>query len=96
MEQYVEIMLTILTFCTGAVAIATFSNNRRKDSKMAGEKNGTISADLQYIKSVLLDVRTETKEINRMLEDHSERIARVEESCKQAHKRIDEWVKEGE
>lgn len=85
-----DILLTLLTFFTGITAILTFINNRKKDNVNEGKENGALKADLQYIKSVLIDVRSETQSINKTLDMHTERLARVEESTKQAHKRLNE------
>lgn len=85
----VEILLTILTIFSGVTAILTFFGNRRKDHQNEGETSGLIKADLQYIKTTLEDVKNDTRNINIHLDNHSDRLARVEESAKQAHKRID-------
>ncbi|MEG1609533.1 MAG: hypothetical protein RR348_06655 [Clostridia bacterium] len=49
-----------------------------------------IGADNQYIKRRIDDVLLEQRETNKTLDAHGERLTRVEESAKQAHKRIDE------
>lgn len=54
-----------------------------------------LSADIQYIKRRVDDVLLEQKDTNKTLDAHAERIARVEEAVKQAHKRIDEHIKKG-
>lgn len=86
----ISILLTFLTVATGITTILNFFNIRRKDNRSDDEKQGHLQADLAYIKSVLIDVRQETKEISQLVSDHGERLTRVEESCKQAHKRITE------
>lgn len=88
-SSFIEVLLTLLTITTGITAILNFANIRRKDNKTDNAKEGELQSDIQYIKSILIDVRSETKEINKLLDTHSEHIARVEESCKQAHKRLD-------
>lgn len=88
-----DILLTLLTFFTGATTILTFISNRKKDNVNEGKESGSLKADLQYIKSVLIDVRNETKSINNTLDIHTERLTRVEESTKQAHKRLNEHEK---
>lgn len=84
-----DILLTILTLVTGVLAILTFFNGRKKENRQDGEKVGNLRADLQYIKEVLIDVRTETKEINKLLDDHSSRLAHCEEKLKSAFARIE-------
>lgn len=67
---------------------------RKKDE---GEESGTLKTDMAYIKrridDVLLEQRDTNKalnETNKALNTLSERVTRVEESTKQAHKRIDD------
>lgn len=57
--------------------------------KKKGEHQGNISTDIKYIREKTDDVLLEQKDIRRSLDGYSERLVRVEESSKQAHKRID-------
>lgn len=88
--NYTEIILTMLTITTGVLTVATFILNRGRATKQSGEAAGALQSDIKYIKDILLDVRNETKEINKLLENHSIEIARAQESIKSAHKRLDE------
>lgn len=90
---YTDIILTILSVATGVLAIVTFFKNGKKDNVKSGEEEGLLKADLTYIKDLLSEIKTETKEINKMLESHSVDIARVEQDVKSAHKRIDDAIK---
>ena len=85
-----EIILSTLAAAVSILSIVTFFNGRKKDDRASGKESGELRADLKYIKDVLLDVRGETKEINKLLENHSVEIARARESISSAHKRIDE------
>ena len=87
--EYTNIILTALTITTGVLAVVNFFASRRKDSKKDGEREATLRSDLQYIKEVLLDVRRETKEINQLLDKHSERLTKLEEKLKSAFERIE-------
>lgn len=86
---YTDIILTALTIATGVLAVANFFNGRKKDNRQDGEREATLRSDLQYIKDVLIDVRRETKEINQLLDKHSERLTKVEEKIKSAFERLD-------
>lgn len=66
-----------------------YSKGAKKDSYKDGEQDSTLKSDTQYIKRRVDDVLLEQRNINNTLSSHSERITRVEESAKQAHKRID-------
>lgn len=58
--------------------------------KKESEDEGSLKSDMQYIKRRADDTLLELRSVNTTLSTHSERITRVEESAKQAHKRIDE------
>lgn len=87
--EYSNIILTLLTIVTGVLAVVNFFNGRKKENKQDGATEATLRSDLQYIKDVLIDVRRETKEINQLLDKHSERLTKVEEKLKNAFERID-------
>lgn len=46
-------------------------------------------ADVEYIKRGVDDIRLEQKAQGKRIDELSERVTRVEESAKQAHKRLD-------
>lgn len=71
------------------LAVSTFFNNRKKDSKKEGAQEATFHADLRYIKELLQDVRSEMKELTKSIDQHSEKIAKCEERLKSAFARIE-------
>ena len=73
----------------------TYVNKQRETTQGEGQADGSLRSDTQYIMRRIDDVLLEQRSINGTLGVHSERITRVEESAKQAHKRIDE-IKESE
>lgn len=78
------------TFIGFIITIATYSRNRDKDVRSGAAEQATINAKLDVInggvESLRVDFKLEQKERAAL----SERVTRVEESAKQAHKRIDE------
>lgn len=73
-----------------------FLRTKKKDDQSEGESRGVMASDLGYIKAGVDDLKKETRETRTDVRGLSERITRCEESCKQAHHRIDEIVsKEG-
>ncbi len=58
--------------------------------KSENEDSGALKSDTEYIKRRIDDVLLEQKDKNKSINALSERVTRVEESAKQAHKRIDE------
>ena len=51
-----------------------------------------MRTDVEYIKRGVDDIRTEAKVQNQRLDMLCDRVARVEESAKSAHKRLDEHI----
>lgn len=72
------------------IAWATFSKNTKKATSDEGENKGVLASDIGYIKAGVDDLKREIREIRHEVGELSTRVARCEESCKQAHKRIDE------
>jgi hypothetical protein len=82
------------TVCGIVFGYIGYSKGSKKDSYKDGDEKGGIKADLQYMKRLMEDVLLEQKDTNKSINALSERVTRVEESTKQAHKRIDEFKKE--
>lgn len=72
------------------VGIYGATRNFKNDSKTEGQTEGGFKADLAYIKKRTEDILLEQKDTNRNLSLITERLVRVEESSKSAHKRLDE------
>lgn len=84
----------IISLVVGAVGIVfglvTLFRNKRIDDNAEGVANGTIMSDIGYIKSGVDDIKSEQKEQRKTNMEIVSRLTAVEESTKQAHKRIDE------
>ena len=72
------------------LAVSTFFNARKKDSKHEGAQEAAFHSDLKYIKELLQDVRSEMKELTKSIDQHSERIAKCEERLHSAFHRIEQ------
>ena len=72
-----------------AISFLTFNRNRDKDLKDKATNDAVIGTKLDGIGSSVESIRIDTKVTGRRLEEMSERVIRVEESAKQAHKRLD-------
>ena len=79
------IIAAIAAICT----IVTFTINRGKDKYQEGNDDGGIRGDIKYMRNSFDDLRLDVKEIARKQDQQGERLTRVEESVKSAHKRID-------
>lgn len=65
------------------------SRQLRQDFKAEGGSEGALRQDVEYIKRGVDDIRVDVRMQGQRIEAVSERVTRVEESTKQAHKRID-------
>ena len=83
-----EIMAYIGLVAT-ACSIAGFWIGRKREARQEGAAEGGIRSDVEYIKRRSDDTLLEVKDINKSISNLSERVTRVEESSKQAHKRLD-------
>lgn len=84
-----DILLTLLTFATGMATISNFYVARKKDSKSEGAQEATFGADLRYIKELLQDVRSETRDIKTAQNLHSEHLAQLDAQLQAAMERIE-------
>lgn len=85
-----DLLLAIMSLL---IAFSTFWNNKRKDNQQDGERSGVVSTELTNIKTLLEEVRNETRAIKNSVSDHSERLARCEakvESVLQRVKRLEQ------
>lgn len=61
----------------------------KREAEESAEAEAVQRADVEYIKRGVDDMKVEQKLQGQRFEAFSERLTRVEESAKQAHKRID-------
>ena len=84
--------IVIGVFCTvlgGVLGYVAFLRGTKKDSKDEGKQDGTILTELGYIKGGVDDIKRKQEKQDEQYLGMSERVARVEESAKSAHHRID-------
>lgn len=67
-----------------------FSRKKNKETEERGENRGFLASDIGYIKAGVDDLKRESRETRHEVGELSTRVARCEEACKQAHRRIDE------
>ena len=65
------------------------SRTVRQDTVDEASQDARLRADMEYIKRGIDDVRLEQRVQGQRFDALAERVTRVEESAKQAHKRID-------
>lgn len=91
--NYLEVILTLLTIVGGLLTIATFTNNRNKDSKSSGEQTGAMSQKLDDITRRLEEIQADVREVRKGEEQTGKEVIAIRESTKSAHKRIDSLEK---
>ena len=79
----------IIALCALAVAVVSLLLKGRGETKEAAEARGRMEAKLDGVGSDVKDVRDEVKDMRRSEEALGQRVAKVEDSCKNAHHRID-------
>lgn len=65
------------------------SRSMRQEEVREAGAGATLQTDVEYIKRGVDDIRVDVKVQGQRLDGAIERITRVEESAKQAHKRLD-------
>lgn len=71
------------------VGYIAFLRTHRNDAKADGHNSGMVMTELGYIKSGIDDIKTEQREQRSINTDVATRLAKLESSASQAHKRID-------
>lgn len=88
-EMFLTALSVISTVCAIAFGYAAFRRNRKHDDNEEGKHAGSLLSDIGYIKSGVDDIKSEQKEQRKTNMEVVSRLTAVEESAKQAHKRID-------
>jgi len=66
-----------------------YSLNKNKSIKDEGKQDAVISTKLDNIERGVQDIRIDIKANEKRVSDLSEKLVRIEESTKSAHRRID-------
>lgn len=94
MDQNVS--LAVVGVVSGMVfAYVGYLKGLKKDSYTAGASKGALETNITYIMRRTDDVLLEQRDTNKNLTALGERVTRVEESAKSAHKRLDQFEEKG-
>lgn len=93
MEISIPLIGLLCAGCGGLIAFFTFNRNRDKDVRSDATENAVIRTKLDNIYIGVDSIRNEMKDSANRVDGLSERVIRVEESSKQAHKRLDDLPK---
>ena len=88
-----QIIATVVTICGGIAGIiygfVSYSRNRKQDDAADGKESGVILTELGYIKSGVDDLKRKQDKQDESMVQFLRDLTTVQESAKQAHKRID-------
>ena len=91
--EYTIIISVISVICT-VIGVSIGMSNLRRNSKLDDKQESSqitrITVQLEHIDAGVNSVKHDMTEIKDDIKEQRERMVRVEESAKQAHKRLDE------
>lgn len=76
------------------ISFLAYNLNKQKDTKSEIRQDAKIEAQLDHIGKGVDSIRIDLKANEKQTAALSERVTRIEESSKQAHKRLDSLEKE--
>jgi len=89
MNELLTAISVISTLCAIVFGYAAFVRNGKKDTQEEARTDATVLTEIGYIKANTDEIKAEQKEQRRTNTEVLARLTAVEESAKQAHKRID-------
>lgn len=76
------------------VAFATFLATGRRDARGSAADQARLQEQLGGIRSGVDDIRLEMRSMRKDMAQHGEKLVELEASCKSAHKRLDDHIRE--
>lgn len=93
----VALLISGVSLAFGIYAgIANLKRNAKQDIKADASELTTVIVKLENIGAGITEIKNEMTNVKNDIRESRERIIKVEESVKQAHKRLDEITKKGE
>lgn len=80
------ILISVIGMCRTVYGV---SRNFKQDRANSARQMAKIETSLQNMQATLLDIKTDSTSTKNDVKEINEKIARMDESIKQAHKRID-------
>lgn len=88
-ELFVTVISVVAAIAGVVYGATTYSRNKKKDNAEDGKESGVILTELGYIKSGVDDLKRKQDKQDEQTMQLLRGLTAVEESAKQAHKRID-------
>lgn len=92
--QFVAVIGLLCTLLGALIGFLSFTRNRDKDVRTDASESAVIRTKLDAINNGVENIRIDIKANEKQVVALGERVTRVEESSKQAHKRLDNMEKE--
>ena len=73
--------------------VMSFSRIKHHDTSVDASERATLSADVRYIRTSIDEMKVDNKAIQKDVSDLTVKVAQIDASAKQAHKRIDDIMK---
>jgi len=91
MNELTKNIIVILCSIVGAlIAVSGSSRTSKKDTQEDTRSTTRLESKLDYVSKGVDDIKLDMRDQARQINDVAERVTRVEESTKSAHKRLDE------
>ena len=88
-ETFMTVLSIVSAVCAIVFGYLAFVWNRDKDKEGDAKADATVLTEIGYIKGGIDDIKAEQREQRKTNTEFVSRLTAVEESAKQAHKRID-------
>lgn len=88
LESILTVFSLFSTVCAIVFGYAAYRRNGRADVSAHAAKDATFLTEIGYIKANTDEIKSEQKEQRKMNTEFVSRLTAVEESVRQAHKRI--------
>ena len=75
------------------VALVTLARTKTSADKTEAKEDGIVLTEIGYIKAGVDDLKRDNRDTRAEMQLMHDKLARTDESCKQAHKRIDNLEK---
>lgn len=89
-----ETWIPIALSCVMAIiAIITLAKNGRKETADEAVQRASMTADVQYIRKSIDEIKVDNKVMSKDVEDLKIKVTEIDQSVKNAHKRLDDFQK---
>ena len=88
MQVFITVIGILSPICAIVFGYAAFTRNKKSDTAADAKQDATVLTEIGYIKGGIDDIKAEQREQRKTNTNFISRLTAVEESAKQAHKRI--------